>query len=279
MSNTAIILFDISSVAGLVLLTAVFLTAWGSSGAARTPTWFTFIGSLIVLSGTNILIMGEQTGPEPTKWACFLQAVLIYPEVVFNAHAGAALLVQVYLSMLSIERSRILPRKYVTWLVVCPIASTFAILVLSTVMAAINPSVVRRDISGMRCHLEQVPQIVFYTSVAVGILGVAIIFVFEVLVISKFLRNRQALKEGMIQGRTAPAMILRLTLFNVLIFIVVIISVFVFKDAEASLAANNLAMATLPLGGAIIFGTQKDILGVWASLLAIKSRSKVASPV
>ncbi|KAF9559489.1 hypothetical protein CPC08DRAFT_515382 [Agrocybe pediades] len=134
MSNTAIILFDISSVAGLVLLTAVFLTAWGSSGAARTPTWFTFIGSLIVLSGTNILIMGEQTGPEPTKWACFLQAIFIYPEVVFNAHAGAALLVQVYLSMLSIERSRILPRKYVTWLVVCPVASTFAILVLSTVL-------------------------------------------------------------------------------------------------------------------------------------------------
>jgi len=82
MSKTAIIVFDVVSVTGLVLLTAVVLTAWGSSGAPRTPTWFAFMASLIILSGANILIMGQQTGPEPTKWACFMQAILIYPEVV-----------------------------------------------------------------------------------------------------------------------------------------------------------------------------------------------------
>ncbi|KAF9554256.1 hypothetical protein CPC08DRAFT_193755 [Agrocybe pediades] len=273
MSKTAIILFDVASLAGLVLLTAVFLTALVSSKAARTPTWFAFIGSSIALSATNILIMRHQAGTEPSNWACFLQAVLIYPEVVWNTHTGAALLLQVYLSIVSIQKSQVLPQKCVAWVLIAyPIVVTLILLVLSTIMAGLHPSAVKRDSSGMRCHLEETPNIVFYTAISLAILGVAIIVVFEVLVISKFLRNRQALKEGMIESKLSPAMVMRLTLFNAGIFIAIVMSVFVFKDVLASASANNMAMAILPLGGGIIFGTQRDILTVWVSLIRRKKK-------
>ncbi|KAF4614433.1 hypothetical protein D9613_003521 [Agrocybe pediades] len=263
MSKTAIILFDVASLAGLVLLTAVFLTALVSSKAARTPTWFAFIGSSIALSVTNILIMRHQAGTEPSNWACFLQAVLIYPEV---EHAYGRRAASASLPVNSIDSKIPGPTTKM------PCMVTLILLVLSTIMAGLHPSAVKRDPSGMRCHLEETPNIVFYTTISLAILGVAIIVVFEVLVISKLLRNRQALKEGMIESKLSPAMVMRLTLFNACIFIAIIMSVFVFKDVLASASANNMAMAILPLAGGIIFGTQRDIFTVWVSLIRRKKK-------
>jgi len=82
MSSTSIAIFNTICIIGLVLLVAVFLTALGSSKVLRTPTWFSYIAAGIILSVTNVLIIGQQIGPDPVKWVCFMQAILIYPVVI-----------------------------------------------------------------------------------------------------------------------------------------------------------------------------------------------------
>ena len=79
MRDNAIILFNVIGIFGLVLLVVVFLTALGSSKVIRSPTWFSYIAAGIAISLTNLLIMGQQTGEDPARWACVMQAVLIYP--------------------------------------------------------------------------------------------------------------------------------------------------------------------------------------------------------
>lgn len=63
---------------GLVLLSAVVLTAWLAPTVKRSPAWYNVIISWIFSSSSFLLLMGRQAGPSPPFGLCLVQSMFIY---------------------------------------------------------------------------------------------------------------------------------------------------------------------------------------------------------
>lgn len=82
--KTLIIIFDILYTVGPVSLLLILLTAWLSRDVRRRPTWFMAVGSWVVISVANTLLIGHQTGSadQIPDGLCVVQAILIYASPV-----------------------------------------------------------------------------------------------------------------------------------------------------------------------------------------------------
>jgi hypothetical protein len=71
-------LYNALEIFGLVSLCAVLLTAIFSSKVQRTATWFSFINAWIFSCLGHLVLLGQQTGPQPEFGLCLFQAAVIY---------------------------------------------------------------------------------------------------------------------------------------------------------------------------------------------------------
>ena len=73
-----IIVYDALYILGFATILAVLLTTYLSRRTKRTPLWFMSVSSWGVLSFANVLLVGQQTGPQPHPHFCIAQAAFIY---------------------------------------------------------------------------------------------------------------------------------------------------------------------------------------------------------
>ena len=84
-----IALFDVFYIVGGLLVLANLLTAWFSPHINRASTWTMFHFSWFLTSVANLLLLGQQTGPEPNKALCLMQSMFIYAAPVLYVGTGA----------------------------------------------------------------------------------------------------------------------------------------------------------------------------------------------
>ncbi|KDR82176.1 hypothetical protein GALMADRAFT_222054 [Galerina marginata CBS 339.88] len=263
LTSVSIVAFDILCFLGMVLLTAAFCTAFCSSRVPRASIWFTFIASLILMTVFNLLILGQQPGKPPNHIKCAVQAIFIYAVPVLIAHTAAALLLQVYLSMIFIRKSRKLSNLHILLLNIVPVLTPIGILVYGITIGLQNPSVIQRDLSGMRCHVNVDHNQLFDYSLGASITGVAVLVVLEVFVVSNLFRYRSTYEKLLTDSRMSPRVIIRVCFFNIFFILAVIVSLVPIRNRVNIEVFVNLIAAIIPAAAGIMFFTQKDILAVW----------------
>jgi len=273
MDKLAILVFDILEFSGLVSLIVVFCSAFLSSKILRASTWFNLLLAATLSTANQVLLVRQQTGPEPSRPICFLQAILVYPLTVLCSLVGAALLMQVYLSMYFARKSRVLSSTHILLLNTLPLFASFCVLILAFAVGAKDPSTIQRDPSGIRCHI--IPSLVPTITTGISMAGGVMIMGFQVLVVINLLHQNDIYQEVLTRNKFSTRGVLRVCVFNVIMMVVMITSssVWFFKnmDDPAKFRFSNLSMAILPLGEGLIFGTQADILAVWLTWLGLKN--------
>ncbi|KAF9563445.1 hypothetical protein CPC08DRAFT_323348 [Agrocybe pediades] len=271
MLSIGVYVFNVLSIGAIILLGITLLTALISSSVSRSPVWYTYMISIFVLSATNIMIVGQQCGPQaPSRVACIGQAILIYPTVVFPTYAACALLLQIYLTVVYYGTSRGLPKAIAKSLFVVPVVMTAIALGISTISAALDPSRAVLDASGMRCHIDHKNPTTFISTVVICSFAATPILILEPLLIRKVLHGRRTLKNQDTAGYVTHSsgsmdMALRVCCFNILFLFALVALSMTFKLGDGGQGTINMAMAILPMGGGMLFGLQKDIIGVWKS--------------
>ncbi|KDR82177.1 hypothetical protein GALMADRAFT_135538 [Galerina marginata CBS 339.88] len=261
MTSASIVAFDILCFLGMVLLIAVFCTAWCSSKVPRASTWFNFIASCILATVVNLLILGQQAGKSPNRTSCVIQAISTYSVTVLSAHTAAALIFQAYLCMIFIRKSRRLSVCHIRLLNIVPFLTPIGIQIYGITIGLQNPSLLQRDQSGMRCYV--VARQLHECSVLASLVGVFMLFVLEVLVVFNLFRFRRTYEVLLTGSKMSPRVIIRVCFFNVFVFMAVIASLVPVGNSLNDKGIVDLTAAIIPVAAGIIFGTQKDILTVW----------------
>ncbi|KAF9012159.1 hypothetical protein BDZ89DRAFT_1077480, partial [Hymenopellis radicata] len=245
-----VVIFNAINIVALVLLVAIFSTALlFRSRIQRCRLWYMFIGSWIVYTVSNTLLLGHQTGPPDgiSHGLCFAQAIMVYTTPPLTAFCTLALLIQLSFHVSALVRpSGICERPW----------SVFT-----------HPNFVQRSTTGMNCDLEvdtlRYTSVIFVVAALIGALGLI------VYVVVLLYRHWRKLRE--IRLRTdllSISMMLRLGAFCMfpilglgIGFALALPSVI---DDDRSSAKVRIVIASIPAVAGITFGTQKDILRVWA---------------
>ncbi|KDR82157.1 hypothetical protein GALMADRAFT_240690 [Galerina marginata CBS 339.88] len=263
LTSDSIVAFDILCFLGTVLLTAAFCTACCSSKVPRASIWFTFVASLILTTIFNLLILGQQAGKPPNYTRCAVQAISIYSMPVLIAHTAAALLLQVYLSIVFIRKSRKLSNLHILLLNIVPVLTPIVIVIYSITIGLQNPSLIQRDLSGMRCHVNVDHDQLFDYSFGTSVTGVVVLLVLEVFVVSNLFRYRSTYEKLLTDNRMSPQVMIRVCFFNIFFILAVIVSLVPVRNRVNIKVLSNLTAALIPAVAGIMFFTQKDILTVW----------------
>ncbi|KAF8962439.1 hypothetical protein BDZ97DRAFT_1112705 [Flammula alnicola] len=260
---TIIVTCNILEILGLVILIAILCTAWFSARVPRTSTWFLLVFSTILCNISSIMLLGQQTGPEPNMSICLVQAAMAYSTAVFNAFSGTAFVLQVYLSMTLVHNYYTLfSRRIVLMLNVLSTLMLCGSLTIILVYAVRNPSFVVRDPSGIRCHITS--PLVRIMSIGISIGAAAVGLILQVVIGIKLHRAGNSFDSLPIQSKIPRAVIIRVFIFSAISFILIVLGLVSYSPMyEEGSGISDITLASTPLVGGIVFGTQKDILRVW----------------
>ncbi|KAF4597121.1 hypothetical protein EYR40_007571 [Pleurotus pulmonarius] len=250
--------YNVVLIVGLVLNILVVSVAYVSRRVQRCRSWYIFMMSWIILSLSFLFLLGQQTGPKPAFEICLAQAVLIYAAPPLTAFSTLILVVNLYFGLSGgCARAR-----FLLWLsMLLPPAVYLSIIAEATVIGITNPSEVRRDRTGMYCHIKlATPAIVTF-----AVIGLSVIFMVGFMVATVLVVRR---KSTSFVGQKVPAsvvplgIIVRVGVFTIAPISVLILEALIMLKSQSIVAMSVTAImyAVLPLLAALTFGTQADIL-------------------
>ncbi|KAJ8523240.1 hypothetical protein ONZ45_g332 [Pleurotus djamor] len=250
----------------LPILVATFLL----SKRAKRHATLVNVCMVWVLSGIFSLLLFyagqyDPKTPEPNKFLCIAQTSLLYGITPMWSTAVLMLVLQLRLSFSNYrERSRQL------WFTVLTVAAPYIILMIFfTATLAISqsrPNEVTRNRRVLYCTLHYTP---LYTGMAI----VTAIVCFAVTCLEVQLglilyRNWRAIRSARRASGAEIALLLRVFLFGIYVFIGMVVNVFTVFDRSS--VFPDIFAATIGLVVFIIFGTQTDVLHVWCFWLRNK---------
>ncbi|KAF9477902.1 hypothetical protein BDN70DRAFT_77027 [Pholiota conissans] len=274
-----IVAFDALYIIGVVFLGVILVTVGRSFHIKRASTWFMFIFSWFLTSLVNLLILGQQTGPQPGQGICLLQATLIYGTPVFAALYAVAFLLQVHFSIRNaiMGSSTALSKTQVTLIHALPCFSFCAIVIETLTLGLMNPETVERDPSGMYCHLSSaIPRQV---TAAITIAAMITFLILGFVVFFKLRRRWQAVRamsfeKAISQPQISPDVATRVLIFSFCpIIALALSSIQYIPHYSADANQLNMILAVLPIVAGLIFGSQRDILRAWMNCLQRKERN------
>ncbi|KAF8183941.1 hypothetical protein BJ912DRAFT_975646 [Pholiota molesta] len=267
---TFIATFDVLYILGPVSLLAILLTAWCSPNVRRPSTWFMAVGSWVVISVANILLLGHQMGPMPPHSLCLAQATLIYASPVFCAFSAAAFLLETYFAAIHFKLPYLCGiRTHIMLFYLIPCMGSLFIIIEALTLGVLNTSMVERDASGLYCNLSStIPRKVTGGSIMCGLL---IVLIVEVLIVLAYRRtsreSTQWLDPGYIKSRPniSGDHIARILAFTTCALVAFSASLLQYLPRAVPIDNGKISLvqAALPCCASLIFGTQRDILCVW----------------
>ncbi|KAF5363065.1 hypothetical protein D9758_012662 [Tetrapyrgos nigripes] len=261
---------------GLIGFIITFIVALFSS-VRRHPTWYNFLASWIISCFSYALLFfgGELNSGDakekPSMALCMTQASLIYAAPPFAAATTLGLVVQIWFTVRSmVNPNPMLGQRYWTSLIlILPWLLWISVIAESVGFALGTPSSVRRTGSGMYCNTGiRIPGRV---SAVLAVLMLIPAVVFEALIIFALRRNWPAFKVR----KNTMSMIIRVFGFSIFGVFALILSLFFIFTIHHG-ADLNIVVATIPVAALLIFGSQRDLLNVYLSLIRLKKPS--ASP-
>ncbi|KAF7308009.1 hypothetical protein MKEN_01162600 [Mycena kentingensis (nom. inval.)] len=221
------------------LLLMIVLLAW-LSGAQRMTTWYLLLLSSAAYCLSFLVLVGHQRGPEPPLQVCALSAVFIYsaPPIV----AGGVLLfvIELHLRMTSILASKAMGEKLVRFAPWGIVISHLIPFWTSLVTGLSDVTNIKRDSSGVFCHIENslVPTALTGTMV---VLYMILMFIVEGATVIHLIRRRSAVRAIRLRGSYFPLHLFGRTLFFTLSggFAIIIVLVINFvKDVSSELTVG-----------------------------------------
>ncbi|KJA26312.1 hypothetical protein HYPSUDRAFT_64036 [Hypholoma sublateritium FD-334 SS-4] len=266
-----IIIFDILYIVGPVSLLIILLTAWRSRDVRRRPTWFMAVGSWVVISVANTLLIGHQTGlaEHIPHGICLVQSILIYTSPVFCAFSAVSFLLQTYLAMSIYTLPNISGvNTNIVVLYVVPCAISLSIVVEGLILGVSKPLYVERDASGLYCNFSiSTPRKITGGSIMCGLL---IVLLIEALMIVAFRQRAQNVakldKLEYAENRQAVYVddLARVGAFTTCALVSFSVSLVQYMPKYMiDNGVVSVVQATLPCCAGLIFGSQKDILRAW----------------
>ncbi|KAJ7589896.1 hypothetical protein C8J56DRAFT_1048058 [Mycena floridula] len=274
-----IVAFDVLQAIGLVAAYVVLMTPLLAANIKRSATWMIFMGELVVLCASYLLLLGQQTGKAPYFGICLTQAALIFSAPVMCAFSALAITIELYLKLAFVDGS---PRNITLTLISVPIVILIAIIIEIVAvwsplhfsalksneeqMGLSNRSSVIRNKSGIVCTLSNT--ISWKISSALVIVAVFAMLVFEIIIISIFLRRRKAANK-LLRGDTSVHLstIIRVTSFSFLPITTLVITVIITSGltewTPKITSIVFIGVACVPLCASVIFGFQHDIIQAW----------------
>ncbi|KAJ8509088.1 hypothetical protein ONZ45_g8716 [Pleurotus djamor] len=260
-------IFDLTQILGYILLMIIALTAWLSKSIRRSPAWYNFLITWMLSCVSFLVILGQQTSHgRPQFGICLLQSMLIYAAPVVTVTAGLSFSIEMWriVTRATSGRSTASPKVDIL-LIVAPYFIHLAICIEVLVMGLSDRSLVARDVETfMFCHLASpTPALITAVLVITSILFVIGFLTSTALHIRKHWTTFRLLQAR--QVANIRKMVIRFGIFVTLPMLALVLSV---TQVTANLkgVADSLltiAVGTLPLGAALIFGSQADLLDVW----------------
>ncbi|KAJ8483286.1 hypothetical protein ONZ45_g14655 [Pleurotus djamor] len=262
-------LFDLTQILGYILLMIIALTAWLSKSIRRSPAWYNFLITWMLSCVSYLVILGQQTSPsEPQFGICLLQSMLIYAAPVVTVTAGLSFSIEMWriVTRATSGRSAASPKVDVL-LIVGPYFIHIAICIEVLVMGLSNRTRVVRDETFMFCHLDSsIPAFITAFLVITSILFVIGFLTSTALHIRKHWTAFRLLQAR--QVANIRKMVIRFGIFVTLPMLALVLGSLSVTQVTANLTGEadsllTIAVGTLPLGAALIFGSQADLLDVW----------------
>ncbi|KAF9017584.1 hypothetical protein BDZ89DRAFT_1074679 [Hymenopellis radicata] len=262
-------LFNAFYISGLLLHLLVLLTAFLSSNVRRAPLWYTFIICWMMYCIAFLLLIGHQSGPDPPHALCLTQASLVYASTPMTAFACLGLVSQLYGSIYALVTTKTGDcSEILDMLRVAPFIAYVLLICECAYLGISNPEIVVRDMSGMYCNfsdktaLNSAATLLTLCSLCVLYLDVVIFRI-----VFKNWNDIRRLTGTKTSNYVSIPMILRGCLFCLLPMIAVTLGLFLTMRAAdwtpSSSAQINILTASVTPAGALIFGSQMDILRAW----------------
>ncbi|KAJ7931575.1 hypothetical protein B0H13DRAFT_1958882 [Mycena leptocephala] len=263
----AFIVFDVLQLLALVLLVAMLLPALLSQSVYRQKSWFNLVVACVFYCISFLLLLGHQSGPEPPFPLCIFQAGLIYaappsyaidtpsslsdPQIHRVAAAGLVFVAELYLRLSSTLCARQVNERHVTILLfISPLAHFIVFWVaIFTGLSRGGSLLVHRSTGGLYCDIDSsTPTLT--TGITV-IVFVIMMIIGEIYTAVYLFRKRSAFKGIKASGGTFP------------LPCVAIILVLILNTSNSIFIVMSDFLAIIPLFVALVFGTQRDIIGVY----------------
>ncbi|KAH9932408.1 hypothetical protein B0H21DRAFT_760604 [Amylocystis lapponica] len=271
---------------GLPFLVCTFLV---SKSIHRHPTIINFCITWIIYSIIYCLLVYGGNNYHPTAWGklCLTQASMIYGAPPMAVVAGLEVVMEVWFTVYTTWRwpwfSGLPPMVQVALVVSPPYFVFLAFSIFAAVLASANPASVSAD-NGIYCSI-QVDHIGRFVVPAFCGTVLMVILSFEVTIILGLYRDRRRLHELCPLAETKGLSIspwLRAAIFLLyswttlgacISYLTNVVNPFPYMSQAACTWQSGLqrccshlnASLTVPFGALLVFGIQKDVIGIWCS--------------
>jgi len=259
----AFVVFDVLQLLALVLLVAMLLPALLSQSVYRQKSWFNLVVACVFYCISFLLLLGHQSGPEPPFPLCIFQAGLIYAAPPSVAAAGLVFVAELYLRLSSTLCARQVNERHVTILLfISPLAHFIVFWVaIFTGLSRGGSLLVHRSTGGLYCDIDSsTPTLT--TGITVIVLVIMMI-IGEIYTAVYLFRKRSAFKGIKASGGTFPLSLFIRTACYTFGGGVAIILVLILNTSNSIFIVMSDFLAIIPLFVALVFGTQRDIIGVY----------------
>ncbi|KII93325.1 hypothetical protein PLICRDRAFT_35521 [Plicaturopsis crispa FD-325 SS-3] len=243
----------------------VLLTVLATRRLFRFSTWISFCVSWVIsaFSYTLLALAGQQTGPEPQKDLCLVQAALIYGAPVLTPCTTLALVIQLRSNLKALvnhEDTKRVPMRTLA-LLIFPYVVYAGVLVEALTFSIVNLHTVQRNPSDMYCHASSgTPGQV---SAVLCIIILVITVALETDVGFTLYRNWITLRNhGAENSQTSIWMTVRVLAFTFTCIIGIIVGA-TSSSPGALGSESSILLSLMPVIAFLIFGCQLDVLRVW----------------
>ncbi|KIK58601.1 hypothetical protein GYMLUDRAFT_45209 [Collybiopsis luxurians FD-317 M1] len=245
----------------------------------RSRTWYSFCISWVIscFSYCFLFFAGRQFDMDhsPSFGLCFTQAALIYASPPLTGATTFALFFDLWwMFRAALNTQRFSNGKTIKiYLLVLPYGLWIVMLVGLFIAGGVSPEIVRYDLTFSPYCTMRSSIIPLLASCLTLLFAVAVLVMLVILAINlhRVRRERSRLNTSRNQKQMLP-LITRIIVFVFFGTVALTIStVFVFNPEPG--VKSNLALAVLPPAGVVVFGSQKDILQLWANLFTWGFRS------
>ncbi|PPQ79522.1 hypothetical protein CVT25_003404 [Psilocybe cyanescens] len=246
---------------GLLVLVGIVIL---SKRVTRHPTFVNLCVVFIItgLSSSLLVYAGKTTGPEPSRILCLLQASLLYGMPGLTSTAALMLVLQMFFTVRASSQG--LPNNdedhfFRLWgMLAAPYLAYLVGILATAAVGAANPEHVSRNRRFFYCSVESLPLTNTLTVASAIILFTALVAVVWTMVI--LYRRLSRSKQERSQWTMDLSLPIRIMGFGVYIIIAMSLSLLSVKSPSSPVP--DLVIASAATVVILIFGTQRDILGV-----------------
>ncbi|KAH6916981.1 hypothetical protein BKA70DRAFT_1417760 [Coprinopsis sp. MPI-PUGE-AT-0042] len=265
LGHLAPVFLTLHIVGGQIILPILVATCAWSKSVIRHPTLINFLSTWIIHSVCSCLLLysKEPIHTSPAGPICFAQSALTHGTLTMCASSGLMVVIQAWSMFHQPELGSN------RWLfspgLVAKLAFPYIVFVVYTVTTAILQHYHPEDVkapNGLYCSLYKDPfRRYAVTMYCVASLGLVILIELAIAIRYYYTWRQIATVFPLANRNTSTSLVVRLTLFNIYSFVA--LSAGICFATNRSVQWPYLVQASLPLGVALVFGSQKDFLRAW----------------